>query len=133
MLVHFPIALGIIGFLAELFSSIYKKEICLTKFSLYLLITATIAAFLTWLSGVLFTSEMSGEAGEIMETHELFASVSLILMAVTSIIRVFILVRKSDSSFLKWLSFLTYASSAVFVGLAGFYGGTLVYGYMMPQ
>jgi uncharacterized membrane protein len=132
MLVHFPIALGLIGFLAELISSIYKKEICFTKLSFYLLITATLAALVTWLSGVLFTGEMSGAAGDVKETHEMLAVISLVLLTVTSLLRIFIMVKKSDSVFLKWFSFLTYAAAAVCVGLTGFYGGTLVYNYMMP-
>ena len=53
MLVHFPIALIAIGFLAELAFIFFKKEICLTKVGYYLLIVGTLAACVTWLSGSL--------------------------------------------------------------------------------
>jgi uncharacterized membrane protein len=44
MLVHFPIALVAIGFIAELASVFIKKEICLTKVGFYLLIFGTLSA-----------------------------------------------------------------------------------------
>ena len=77
MLVHFPIALVAFGFLAELVRAFYKKEVCLSKFGVYLLLSGTIAAVAAWLKGNFFTSEMSGSAGELKETHELFAGLTL--------------------------------------------------------
>jgi uncharacterized membrane protein len=131
MLVHFPIALIAIGFLAECVSLLIKKELCLPKLSYYLLLAGTLFAIFTWLSGVLFTSEMSGTAGEIKETHELFAGLSLGLLILTSCLRIF-QIRFSDKKLLTKLSFLSYALAAISMAITGFYGGTLVYNYMMP-
>jgi uncharacterized membrane protein len=47
MLVHFPIAIVAIGFLAECISLITKKEFCLQKISFYLLMTGTFFAICT--------------------------------------------------------------------------------------
>jgi uncharacterized membrane protein len=132
MLVHFPIALVVIGFLAESASNFMKKEICLTKVGFYLLIVGTLSAFFAWLTGLLFTSEMSGSAGKIRETHELFAWITLGLLLLTSVLRIVIQKREKLSKDFKWLSFILYALSAVSVTVTGFFGGNLVYSYMMP-
>jgi uncharacterized membrane protein len=132
MMVHFPIAIVTIGFLIELSSLWFKKEICLSKFGFYLLIIGTLAAIPALLTGILFTDEMSGSAGEIQETHELFAWLTMGVLAVTSILRIILNYKNKEESSLKWLVFALYALAAIFVGITGFYGGTLVYNYMMP-
>ena len=132
MLVHFPIALVMFGFIIELASLNIKKELCLPKLSLYLLVTGTLATIVTWLSGVLFTSEMSGAAGSVKESHELFAFITMCLLIATSIIRLMITLGKKENSTLKWISFILYGIAAITVSITGFFGGTLVYNYMMP-
>jgi uncharacterized membrane protein len=132
MLVHFPIALVAVGFLAELTSVFIKKEICLTKVGFYLLIFGTLSALVAWLTGMFFTSDMSGSAGEIRETHELFAWITLGLLLVTSVLRIILQTRKTANNTLKWLSFALYALAAISVSVTGFFGGNLVYNYMMP-
>ena len=52
MLVHFPIALVIFGFLAELASLFFKKEACLSKLGFYLLILGTLSALAAWFTGL---------------------------------------------------------------------------------
>lgn len=132
MLVHFPIVLVVFGFVADFSSLILKKETCLSKAGFYLLLGGTLSALLALLTGVFFTSEMSGSAGEVKETHEMFAWITLGILVLTSLIRIFILVKNSENSNLKWLAFSLYALATISVSLTGFYGGTLVYNYMMP-
>ena len=132
MLVHFPIALVMFGFIIELASLIIKKELCLPKLSLYLLVTGTLATVAAWLSGELFTSEMSGAAGSVKESHELFAFITMCLLIVTSVIRLMLASGKKENSTLKWISFILYGIAAITVSITGFFGGTLVYNYMMP-
>jgi uncharacterized membrane protein len=132
LLVHFPIALVTLGFLAELASLLIKKEVCLSKFGFYLLIAGTLSALVTWSSGLLFTAEMSGAAGEIKDTHALFAWITLGLLLITSVFRIILISRKTENNNLKWISFAFYALATVAVGITGYLGGTLVYNYMMP-
>jgi uncharacterized membrane protein len=132
MLVHFPIALVTIGFLSELASIYIKKEACLSKLGFYLLLVGTISALFALLSGLIFTNEMSGAAGEIMEIHEFFAYTTLSTLLVTSILRIYITVKKIENSTLIKVAFVLYALAAISVGITGFYGGTLVFNYMMP-
>jgi len=132
MLVHFPIALVAIGFLAELASVFIKKEICLTKVGFYLLLFGTMSALIAWLTGIFFTADMSGSAGKIKETHELLAWITLGLLIVTSVLRIILQLSKTTNNKLKWLTFILYALAAASVSVTGFFGGNLVYNYMMP-
>jgi uncharacterized membrane protein len=132
MLVHFPIALVIVGFFAEAVSLFFKKEACLSKAGFYLLVTGTLAATVTWLSGFIFTSDMSGAAGTIRETHELFALITVILLLITSVLRIILLIKNIESIGIRWIAFALYGLAAICVAITGLYGGTLVYNYMMP-
>jgi uncharacterized membrane protein len=132
MLVHFPISLVIIGFLADLVLIIYKKELWLSKAGFYLLVTGTIAAIFSLLSGSLFTSELSGEAGEIRETHEMMAWITVVILVIASVFQMILNIRKADSRYFRIISLWLYGLGALSVSITGFYGGTLVYNYMMP-
>jgi len=131
MLVHFPIALVMFGFLAELIFLFLKKEVRISKMGYYLLIVGTLTALLAWLTGNFFTSPMDGAAGQVKETHELFATITLVLLLVTSILRTTLLMMKTENSLLKTVSFILYACAAVTVSITGYLGGTLVYNYML--
>jgi len=132
MLVHFPIALVLFGFLFELASVFFKKEDWLSKTGFYLLMIGTLAALVTWLSGFIFTSDMSGAAGRIRDTHMLFATVTVGLLLITTVFRIILEIRKIQSAGLQWIGTALYALAALCVTFTGFYGGTLVYSYMMP-
>jgi uncharacterized membrane protein len=132
MLVHFPIALVVLGFVAEIIQLLCKKEDYYSKVGLYLLITGTLAAFATLLTGMFFTSDLSGAAGEIQETHELFAWITISLLLTTSLIRILLLKKQIKNQGLQWLAFIIYGLAAIAVSITGFFGGTLVYNYMMP-
>jgi len=131
MLVHFPIALVAFGFLAELASIYYKKEVCLSRLGFYLLIIGTLSALAAWLTGTLFTAEMAGAAGDIKETHETFALITLGLLIAASVLRIVFQAKKNADPRLKWAAFAFYGMAAISVSITGFFGGTLVYDYMM--
>lgn len=132
MLVHFPIALILWGFIADIASLIFNKEICLSKTGFYLLIMGTLTAFLALLTGVLFTDEMSGAAGGIKDTHELFAWITVAMSAIALAFRIFIIAKNKKNTNLKWVAFVLYGLAAISVSITGFFGGTLVYSYMIP-
>jgi len=132
MLVHFPIALVAFGFLADCASLFFKKEACLSKLGFYLLILGTLTAATALFSGVLFTSEMTGAAGGIKETHEMFAWITLGILLVTSALRIFLQAKNEGNANIKWIAFVLYGLATVSVSITGFFGGTLVYNYMMP-
>jgi uncharacterized membrane protein len=131
MLVHFPIALVVFGFLAEMAALYFKKEVYLSRMGLILLIFGTLSALMAWLTGNFFTSEMAGAAGEIKETHELFALITLGTLLFTSVLRLVIQSKGIENTGLKKVALIFYGLAAISVSITGFYGGTLVYNYMM--
>lgn len=132
MFVHFPIALIVIGFFADLCALYFKKEVCLSKCGFYLLITGTLSALLAVFTGVFFTAEMSGAAGNVQETHEFFAIITLCILVVTSVLQIILKSTDKENAKLKWVAFALYGLAAIFVSITGFFGGNLVYNYMMP-
>jgi uncharacterized membrane protein len=131
MLVHFPIALLVVGFLADALSLFFKKEQCLSKAGLYLMVLGTLGAIAAFLTGELFTKDLAGEAGNIQETHELFASITTYTMIIASIVRIFLLITKRDLSNLKWIAFTLYGIGTLSVMITGFFGGTMVYKFLI--
>ncbi len=131
MMVHFPVAIILLGFLAELCSWIFKKETWLPKASLTLLIIGTLAAIAGWLTGTFFTSELSGQAGEIRETHELFAQLTTGVMAIVCLLKLFLVWKKNTQKSLHLLVLVLYLAGAGLVAYTGFLGGTLVINYLI--
>jgi uncharacterized membrane protein len=132
MLVHFPIALIMVGFLFDMASLLIRKEACLSFAGFWLLIIGTLATIATFFSGIFFTADMAGTAGIVRKTHATFAAVTMILLIINSLLRIYLKRSNRESSPLKWLSFAIYALAALMVGITGFYGGNLVYNHMMP-
>ncbi len=133
MLVHFPIALLLVGFLTEIAALVYKKETHFAQFSFYLLLLGTLAIIVTWLSGALFTPHLEGAAGELRETHEHVGMAATILAIVTLAIRLYQLRQPTENALLQKISVATYALAALLVALAGALGGNLVHGNLMPM
>lgn len=131
MLVHFPIALIIAGFALEIFHLVIKKEQCLSRAGFYLLILGSLGAIAAYLAGEFFTNDFAGAAGGIQEIHELFASLTLGTVILTLLVRLYLMIKKKEETSLRWVYFALYALSAIFVGITGFYGGTLVFSYMI--
>lgn len=132
ILVHFPIALLLIGLLADMASLIFRKESCLSKTGFYLLIAGTLFAIPTVLSGILFTAALIGEAGDLKVRHEHFALITLSLAIITSGFRFYIVSTGKENTALKWVAHALYILTAACAGLTGYLGGILVYRYIMP-
>ncbi len=131
MMVHFPIALLIIGFLFDIVGVFFRKEKCLSKTGLYLMVIGTVGSIAAYLTGEYFTKELTGIAGELKEEHELYAKITMYTMIIASTLRIWLLVLKKTESFWKWIILLLYFVGTITVGYAGFLGGKLVYNIMI--
>lgn len=132
MVVHFPIALILAGILADVAFMICKKEICFSKAGLYLMILGTLGAAAAFLSGEFLTSHPEeGEIMTIFEKHETGAWVTLIVMLIGSALRIYLVSAKKEETSLKWVVFALFLVGAVAVSYTGFFGGTMVYEYMV--
>jgi uncharacterized membrane protein len=132
MIVHFPIALITIGFLADVAYLFFKQEKCLLKTGFYLMIFGTLAACAAFTTGHLFTNEPTqGEIVKIFERHETSALFTLIVMSVGSIFRIFLVIKGKEETQMKWMVFGLYFIGVILVSMTGHAGGTMVYDYMM--
>jgi uncharacterized membrane protein len=129
MLIHFPIALVVFGFLAEVLALKFKSEAWLTKTGFFLLVFGTVSAILAAFTGLFFTREVSGLAIELEEKHELFAWITLFFLFLTTIFRVYIEDKKLFH--LRWSMLVLYGISVVFVVVTGLLGGSLVHNYLL--
>jgi len=133
MIVHFPVALIIVGFLADVIFLFFKNEKCLSKTGFYLMILGTIAAIAAWSTGHLFTNEpQQGAILEVFEKHESAALITMLVMIIGSVIRLWLVLKKKEDSVLKWVVFGLYFLGFAAVAYTGFMGGTMVFSYMMP-
>jgi uncharacterized membrane protein len=133
MIVHFPIALITIGFLADLLYLFFREEKWLLKSSFYLMIIGTLAAISAWATGHLFTSEpVQGAIVDVFEKHETGALITIIVMIAGSLFRIWLVAIKKEESALKWVAFSLYFLGFCAVTFTGLMGGTMVYNYMMP-
>jgi uncharacterized membrane protein len=132
MIVHFPIALITVGFLADIVFLFFREEKCLSKTGFYLMILGTVAAAAAWLTGQLFTNEpQQGAIVSVFSKHERAALITLVIMMAGSALRIWAVIRKKEDSGLKWAVFGLYLLGFAAVTFTGFMGGTMVYNYMM--
>jgi len=132
LIVHFPVALIIVGFVVEVISLFYKNEKCLSKTGFYLMILGTLAAIAAWSTGQLFTDEPTqGEIVRIFRKHETGALITMIIMIFGSAFRIWLVVQKKEETKLKWIVFGLYLLGFAAVAFTGFMGGTMVYNYMI--
>jgi len=132
MIVHFPIALITIGFLADVLSLFFREEKWLSKSAFYLMVIGALAAVAAWSTGQLFTNEPSqGAIVDIFEKHETGALITMIIMLIGSAFKIWLVANKREESSLKWVAFGLYFIGFCAVTYTGFMGGTMVYNYMM--
>lgn len=132
LIVHFPIALITVGFIAEVASLFFKKEKCLSKTAFYLMVLGSLAAIAGWSSGQLFTDHPAqGEILKVFQKHETGALVTMILIIVGTLFRIWLVVQKKEETPLKWIVFGFYLLAFAAVTFTGFMGGTMVYNFMI--
>jgi uncharacterized membrane protein len=131
MVVHFPIALIMVAFLADFLGLFIKKEKCLSVMGFYLLILGTLAAIVAWSTGYFFTSEMDGEPGKARELHELFATLTLISVIITLVFRFVIFRFKLINIRFKYGYMLLFFCAFILVSITGYLGGDLVMTYLL--
>jgi uncharacterized membrane protein len=132
LIVHFPIALIITGFFADVIYLFFKDEKCLSRTGYYLMVIGAVAAVAAWSTGQLFTSEPT--EGEIVKTfvrHETGALITMILMVMGATLRVYLVIKKKEETSLKWVVFAIYFLGFAAVAFTGFMGGSMVYTFML--
>jgi len=128
MIVHFPIALLIIGFLSDFVGLITRKKFFSTA-GFYLLILGTAGVIAAYLSGNFAGDGVTevGTLGQALETHEEAATLTLWLVAAAAVVRIGLVMMKKYSGILKGLAFALLLLGVASVARTGYYGGELVF------
>lgn len=127
MVIHFPIALLMVGFFSEVISLLTKREF-LKYASFYLLILGALGTIVSYVSGSYAGGGMTDGMLQVpLETHEDAALITLCLAIITSISRIAMYYFDYQKAWAKWTSFLLYAILIGFVARTGYLGGELVF------
>jgi uncharacterized membrane protein len=131
MLVHFPVALTMVGALLEVIRLFFHKTWAKWPCGEIILYLATISSVFALLSGLLFTSSFAGKPLEVRNMHLFFAMASTVVLLINSFFYLLNRFGKQDKKIFYIAGLLLYALSALLIGITGFLGGTLVYNYMI--
>lgn len=127
MVVHFPIALLLVGFLFETISFFYKKEF-FRQSAFYLLILGMLGTVASYLAGNAAGEGMEeGALSKAMELHEQAATISLWLTIITALVYAAIYFLKYKRTWLRIIAVLLFAGVIGSIARTGYLGGQLVY------
>lgn len=127
MIVHFPIALILIGLVAEYISLSGKSATFYHEASWFLLGTGTVTAIPALLTGMFLTKELTGPAGDIRDIHETWGIITLAVALVTTLASSFVRMKNLQHTTAEWAVAALYTLTAAAVVVTGYYGGLLAY------
>ena len=124
IIVHFPIALLIVGFLFDLTGAILNRDF-FSKTGFYLLILGTLGVLAAYISGNIAGDGVSevGALKQALENHEDAAQLSLWLMIFASVVRIAIVLLKKYSGAFKWAAVILFLAGILSIARTGYYGG----------
>ncbi len=128
MVVHFPIALLIVGFLAEVTGFIVRREY-FHHVALLLLLLGTAGLIAAYISGTHAGGGVT-EAGalkEALEQHQEAALLTLWIVSVTAVVRLTGLFMKKHQTVLRGISAILFLLAVLSLARTGHYGGELVF------
>ena len=129
MIIHFPIALLMAGFLSEIIALFIKKEF-FRQAAFYLLILGALGATAAYLTGGYAGEGIEeGPLKKPMELHEQTATITIWLAIITALFRAAVFYFKYDRSWVKWVGVILFAALAGSVSRTGYLGGQLVYSH----
>ncbi|WP_258535541.1 DUF2231 domain-containing protein [Bacillus sp. 03113] len=126
LLVHFPIALLIMGVIAQ-FLALWKKDF-FDKLALFLFSSGLFTGILSYLTGdgaEEFAERNGNEISSIVHIHERYALITLLIFGVIVALKIVRHYRKQ--SFLLPLILIFCIAGATTLTLTGHYGGKMVY------
>lgn len=127
MLVHFPIALTLLGVLLDALH-LYKPKKFPYPCGEVLLYFATLSAILAATAGSFFTPDFNTPVlSQAKNIHSTFAGITVTFLCIASVVYASRYVITKYSSLLHKVGFIFYVLAALSVAVTGFLGGVLVY------
>jgi len=127
MVVHFPIALLLVGFSADIIGLFLSKAI-FRQFAFFLLIlgaAGVAAAF--WSGNVAGDGLEEGSLGKAIDLHKQAAQTTLWLTMAALLFRIGSELLQRNYRWLRSIAFVFFALSTIAVGRTGYLGGQLVF------
>ncbi|MFA5326329.1 MAG: DUF2231 domain-containing protein [Prolixibacteraceae bacterium] len=129
MIIHFPIALLMAGFLSEIIALFIKKEF-FSQAAFYLLILGALGAAAAYITGSYAGEGIEDGPLKIpMEMHEDAATFTLWLAIITALFRATVFYFKYNRIWVKWVGIILFTALAGSVARTGYLGGQLVYSH----
>ena len=127
MIIHFPIALLMAGFLSEIIS-LFSKNKFYKNAAFYLLLLGALGAITAYISGSYAGEGMEDGILETpMELHEEAALISLWLAIITTLFYVALYYFKYQRSWAKWAGIILFTALIISIARTGYLGGQLVF------
>ncbi|MCR4317333.1 MAG: hypothetical protein NUW37_13430 [Planctomycetes bacterium] len=128
VVVHFPVALFIVGFLLDAVGIALKREALFEAASWCLGIGAIGALTAAFIAHAHLDQGAGEDALATLENHELGAYVTISLALFAGAIRGYFAFRARQSRALRYISAFALLAVALSVGVTGFFGGELTHG-----
>ena len=92
-----------------------------------------LGAIAAWGTGhfIAGVNQMEGEAMQVKDAHELFATMALVAVIVATLARIILVYQKTENTFYKYIPFGLSLVSVIFITITGFLGGKLVMDFMI--
>ncbi len=128
MIVHFPIALLLVGFLSDIVGLTTKREFY-SQVGFLMLVLGTLGLLAAYITGKLAGSGIT-EAGALMQaldTHEESATLTLWVVLIAAGFRISLVLLKKYKGALKIVSLTLFFLGVLAITRTGYYGGELVF------
>lgn len=128
MIVHFPIALLIVGFLFDIVGLFSKRE-SFAQMAFYLLVLGALGVIAAYITGNQAGSGITEEGAlkQALETHEEAATLTIWIVSIAAVFRIALVLLKKFKGVLKMVSLALFLLAVIAIARTGFYGGELVY------
>ena len=128
MIVHFPIALLIVGFLSDIVGLITKRDF-FTQAGFYLFTLGALGVIAAFITGSQAGDGIveEGALKHALETHEGAATLAIWVTSIAAVFRIALFLLKKYSGVLKMVSLALGLLAVMAIARTGYYGGELVY------
>lgn len=131
MLVHFPIALTLLGCLLEFIAILKNRSSSCGQTILYF---AAFSAILAAFAGAFFTPNFTIESlANAKNIHSTFAGITVTLLCTASAFYIGTHLWKNQAVLFRKIGFTFYVASALAVAITGYLGGVLVYNDLLKM
>ncbi len=127
MIIHFPIALLMVGFIFELITFRYRK-LFFTQAAFCFLVLGTLGTIASYIAGKAAGDGIEeGALGKAIELHQRAGTITLWLSIATTFFYSVLFIRKINNTKIRMVGLILFAVVLGFISKTGYLGGQLVF------